>query len=146
MRSHLVAATFALILGACVGLYDPDAPCADDEVLDTRGVCTCPQGQVRDRQTSACSIPAAAGAPASVGDYDPAATSPPRGLGASCSSHDDCADYDATYCESIQLGQCLVRGCQLAPDDCYQGWECCDLSSFGFQDTLCLPEDSCPTD
>lgn len=70
---------------------------------------------------------------------------PPVGLNAPCSSNDDCAGFEATYCETFQSHQCMVKGCDLDPDDCFEGYQCCDLVPLGFDDTLCVPEGSCPT-
>jgi len=71
---------------------------------------------------------------------------PPLGQGSPCESPDDCAGTEATYCESISSHQCLVAGCSLSPDDCFEGWECCDLSTLGLDETLCVPSETCPTD
>ncbi len=64
---------------------------------------------------------------------------PPVGLGQSCESSADCADTEATYCETLTSNTCLVEGCETA-DDCFPGNECCDLSSF-LGTSLCLPAD-----
>jgi hypothetical protein len=39
---------------------------------------------------------------------------------------------------------CLVQGCSLDPDDCFAGYECCDLSMFGIPQ-ICVPKGTCPT-
>ncbi|MCP4445807.1 MAG: hypothetical protein GY811_10760 [Myxococcales bacterium] len=67
---------------------------------------------------------------------------PQQGQGESCTSHVDCEGGAATYCETTLSNQCLVQGCE--PGSCLGTWECCDLSSFGLEDTLCLPEGQCP--
>ncbi len=69
---------------------------------------------------------------------------PPTGQGAACTSQDDCAGNEASYCEMLQGHICLVQGCVIDGSDCYVGWTCCDLSAFGFS-TLCVPEGNCPT-
>jgi hypothetical protein len=67
---------------------------------------------------------------------------PPLGQSAPCASDDDCADYEADFC--VPVGNvCLVQGCGDGSVECFEGWTCCDLSSFG-QPTLCLPEGECP--
>ncbi len=66
----------------------------------------------------------------------------PIGQGETCASDGDCAGGEATYCETMLIEQCLVRGC--SEGTCFPGWECCDLSSLGFDDTLCVPEGRCP--
>lgn len=70
---------------------------------------------------------------------------PPTGQGTACDSSADCAGYEATYCETFQAHICLVPGCTLSPDSCHEGWECCDLSTLGLDETLCVEEGSCPT-
>ena len=70
---------------------------------------------------------------------------PPTGQGAPCVSADDCAGFEASYCETIQLRVCLVEGCAVSPDSCHVGWTCCDLSALGLDQTLCVPDGQCPT-
>lgn len=76
---------------------------------------------------------------------EPYCRRPPTGQGVACQSPDDCADFEATYCETFQLRVCLVEGCVLSPDSCHEGWTCCDLSPFGLDQTLCVPEGQCLT-
>jgi len=68
---------------------------------------------------------------------------PPLGLGKSCESPDDCAGTEATFCDEFQTHACQVQGCQLDPNDCFAGYECCDLSAFGVAQPLCIPQGSC---
>jgi hypothetical protein len=70
---------------------------------------------------------------------------PPTGQGAACQSAADCADFEATYCESFQRGVCLVQDCTVSPDSCHEGWTCCDLSSVGLDETLCVQDGLCVT-
>ncbi|HKO51129.1 MAG TPA: hypothetical protein VJV79_25645 [Polyangiaceae bacterium] len=70
---------------------------------------------------------------------------PPAGLGMSCTADVDCAGTEATYCDTFQSHSCLVQGCSLTPDNCFVGWECCDLSSFGVPQPLCIPQGACTT-
>ncbi|HET9932548.1 MAG TPA: hypothetical protein VFQ35_17720 [Polyangiaceae bacterium] len=70
---------------------------------------------------------------------------PPIGLAKSCTSNADCAGTEATYCDTFVTHSCLVQGCTLAPDNCFQGWECCDLSSFGIPQPLCVLAGACTT-
>lgn len=76
---------------------------------------------------------------------EPVCVRPPSGLAAPCATQADCAGYEANYCETAVAHACLVSGCVIAEDDCFIGWTCCDLSSFGFTATLCVPEGQCPT-
>jgi hypothetical protein len=69
---------------------------------------------------------------------------PPLGAGKACTSDADCEDSEATYCDSFASQSCLVQGCTLAPDNCFEGTECCDLSAFGVPQPLCVAVDECP--
>jgi hypothetical protein len=42
------------------------------------------------------------------------------------------------------LHQCLVQGCSLTSNDCFEGRTCCDLSKVGMPEPLCLPQGACP--
>jgi hypothetical protein len=68
---------------------------------------------------------------------------PPVGAGRSCSSDDDCAGTEATYCDTFMSQSCLVQGCSPSSDDCFEGSECCDLSGFGVAEPLCVPKGEC---
>lgn len=72
---------------------------------------------------------------------------PPVGQGTACLSNDDCAGTDASFCDSYVSKACLVPDCSLELSDCFEGWECCDLSGFplpGVPKTLCGPAGQCP--
>jgi len=66
----------------------------------------------------------------------------PFGEDQPCLSDLDCAGYEASFCDFIVSNTCLVRGCSLAPDSCFAGKQCCDLSAFGLP-TLCTPTGAC---
>lgn len=68
---------------------------------------------------------------------------PPLGLGQACTSDADCAGTEATFCDAFMGNSCQVQGCQLDPNNCFVGYECCDLSGFGLPQPLCLPG-ACP--
>jgi hypothetical protein len=68
---------------------------------------------------------------------------PPVGLGKSCASAADCAGTEATYCDTFQTQSCQVEGCSLAPNNCFSGFECCDLSAFHVPQPLCVPQGAC---
>lgn len=68
---------------------------------------------------------------------------PPLGVGQKCTTSADCASFEATYCESIQSHVCLVQGCTKAPNSCFPGNDCCDLTSVGLP-TVCVPTGTCP--
>lgn len=69
---------------------------------------------------------------------------PPVGLAKSCTSSADCADSEATYCDTFATHACLVQGCTVAPDNCFEGWDCCDLSQFGVPQPICVAAGGCP--
>ena len=79
-----------------------------------------------------------------VGAPQPFCVRPPSGLQAPCASSADCAGYEASYCETSVSNVCLVAGCVVGADDCFIGWVCCDLTGFGIDTTLCVPEGQCP--
>lgn len=68
---------------------------------------------------------------------------PPTGLLQPCTGQDDCAGTEATYCEGFGLNVCVVQGCSFAPDDCFEGWQCCDLTSFAIPEPICVPKGYC---
>jgi hypothetical protein len=53
---------------------------------------------------------------------------PPTGLGTACSSNEDCAEFEAAYCESITQQACVVEGCAADPAICHGDWVCCDIT------------------
>lgn len=70
---------------------------------------------------------------------------PPVGQSKSCTSPADCAGTEATYCDTFVSHSCLVQGCRLAPDNCFSGWDCCDLTQYGVPLPICVPQGGCPT-
>lgn len=62
---------------------------------------------------------------------------PPEGLGTPCTSADDCAGFEASYCESVSAGVCLVNDCAPNPDKCHGDWVCCDIGLLS--QSLCIP-------
>lgn len=68
---------------------------------------------------------------------------PPTGLGTPCTSADDCAGTEATWCDTFSSQQCIVQGCSVADQDCFGDQVCCDLSQFGVPVPLCLPAGAC---
>jgi hypothetical protein len=68
---------------------------------------------------------------------------PPVGAGVSCMSDADCAGTEATYCDTFVQHACLVQGCTVMPNNCFAGTECCDLSSFGIPQPICIPAGAC---
>lgn len=68
---------------------------------------------------------------------------PPNGLGKPCTTPAECEGTEATFCDTFIAHSCQVQGCQLDPDDCFVGYECCDLSMFGLPQPLCVPQGMC---
>jgi len=68
---------------------------------------------------------------------------PPTGQGQSCASDDDCADYEASFCESLVTMMCAVEGCKALGGACHGGFTCCDFSSVAptLDFSLCVPPD-----
>ena len=69
---------------------------------------------------------------------------PPIGAGQACASPADCEGTEALFCDAVVAHACLVMGCSLAPDDCFEGTECCDLSQFGVPAPVCVAAGACP--
>jgi hypothetical protein len=70
---------------------------------------------------------------------------PPVGLGTACTGPADCAGTEATYCDTFVTHACQVQGCQVDPNDCFFGYECCDLSGFGISEPVCVTTGACPS-
>lgn len=70
---------------------------------------------------------------------------PPVGLGTPCSTDAECAGTEATYCDTFMSKTCRQQGCTFAPDSCFIGTQCCDLSQFGVAQPLCVPAGTCTT-
>jgi hypothetical protein len=68
---------------------------------------------------------------------------PPSGLGKPCTAPADCAGTEATFCDTVVAKSCQVQGCSLDSNDCFIGYECCDLTMFGVPQPLCIPEGAC---
>jgi hypothetical protein len=68
---------------------------------------------------------------------------PPVGLGTPCTGPADCAGTEATFCDMFVTHACQVQGCQLEPNNCFSGYECCDLSGFGVPEPLCVATGAC---
>jgi len=119
-----------------------NAPCADP----TYSTCHVTSGNT-GYCTNACATAAdCAGGYACETSTPPAfCRRPPVGAGKPCQSSAECAGTEATYCDVMLTHQCLVQGCQVAPDDCFSGSACCDLSTFGIPQPICVQPGTCPT-
>jgi hypothetical protein len=115
---------------------DPTAPACEApyehcEPTDDGGYCT----------TSGCSTGADCEGGYACND-DSVCQRPPVGLGTACTGAEDCAGTEATFCDLVVTRSCQVQGCQVDPNDCFSGFECCDLSMFGLP-TLCVATGAC---
>ncbi len=136
----------------------PCVACGENEVAGESG-CECAEGFERTSPEEPCEASSGDDAPGdddaggqncesdadcNEGDACDLTASPavcvvrPEGLGMSCTSNDDCAGTEATFCDMVVTKACTVSGCTLDPNDCFPGYTCCDLSSFGLAGlTLC---------
>ena len=69
---------------------------------------------------------------------------PPVGAGTACTSAADCAGTEATFCDTVMAHACLVQGCTVTPNNCFEGTVCCDLSKYGVPQPFCAPQGACP--
>lgn len=63
---------------------------------------------------------------------------PPTGFGQACATSADCANFEASYCESLSSKVCLKAACKADPSSCPGDWACCDIALLG--NSLCLPQ------
>jgi hypothetical protein len=68
---------------------------------------------------------------------------PPEGAGRPCTRAEDCAGSEALFCDTVMSQSCLVQDCNLDPDNCHPGMECCDVG-FGLP-PICIPNGACQT-
>lgn len=129
---RLAGVAFASCASACV--YDADSRCGAGQVFE--GACVCAPGKVYQEGGCIAMEAIAGGSPLPEGGMGEPVVS---GQGEPCSSQEDCADYDASYCT---VGSPVAEICAL-PDcsegDCPAGYTCTDLTAFmpGLP-TLCL--------
>lgn len=62
----------------------------------------------------------------------------PTGWGATCTTSDDCAGFEANFCDTFQ-GGCTVSNCTNVPNTCPAGYDCCDLSAVAGFAIMCIP-------
>lgn len=108
------------------------------------GYCTshgCGNSDECPGQYACMELPASSGEGGAFSQSTTFCRRPPIGLGQSCSDQVDCLGTEATYCEVF--GTCAVQGCRFDPDDCFEGYDCCDLGAYGVPEPLCVPEGYC---
>jgi hypothetical protein len=64
----------------------------------------------------------------------------PVGFDRPCSSSDDCASSEATYCDTFSTGACQIEGCKEADGRCPGDLACCDFAIIGT--SLCVPQEN----
>lgn len=64
----------------------------------------------------------------------------PGGLGSDCSSADDCAGTEATYCELFSTRTCQIEGCKELDGVCPGDMVCCEYAVLS--NSLCVTADS----
>ena len=65
---------------------------------------------------------------------------PPIGLGRTCTGQPDCEGFQADSCLAPLVNLCSTNGCTISPNDCFEGWICCDPSVLQpGAPTICVP-------
>lgn len=144
-------------------LYSPTGctACGEHEILQG-AECVCEEGYAEGADGTCEEIPGGAGGEGGEGNSttgptpectvnddceageicEAEACTPVTGFGAACTEQDQCADFEASYCDTYQ-SKCTISDCTVAPDSCPSAYDCCDLSLFGFA-IMCIPEGGCP--
>jgi hypothetical protein len=65
---------------------------------------------------------------------------PPTGLKTPCTGPADCEGFEAGYCNTGFSNVCEVNNCNIATNDCFPGFHCCDVTAFGLPAPLCIEE------
>lgn len=73
----------------------------------------------------------------------------PSGLGDVCSTSDDCAGKDASFCaidpsNPDMSGACTIQDCADGTNHCpeEQGFVCCKFANIGGHPSICVPQSS----
>ena len=121
---------------------DGCVPCAEHEQV-RGGVCVCESGYAKPQPDSACAPIVDAG----QSDGGGASGAGPSGEGMPCDGPADCADYAASYCQTIIAPHvCLVQGCASGVSRCSGSNVCCSFDDFALLASthgLCIPEANC---
>jgi hypothetical protein len=116
-------------LSAC--LYDSSDRCgANQDYQD--GICVCSDGYtLRENECVAPLAPPDVGAEpdedGAIAGNEDGGRPPYTGQKEPCTSHANCAGFDATYCNPIS-GKCQVQGC--SDGSCDPGYMCVDLGMY----------------
>jgi hypothetical protein len=127
--------------GACEEMQALGAACQDDDDCADDAYARCAMDGDEGYCTSDCD--SSDDCETSV-DYacnervsEPFCERPPSGLGTACDGADECADFEASYCEVLSEHLCLVNGCKEDAERCHGDWVCCDLPILAT--SLCVP-------
>ena len=148
MKRQKLVIVAALFAAAC-HLDDSDR-CDHGYGYDADAGACIPEGDTETGTGADTDTDADADAGADAGTDTDTDTGAPTGLMEPCASQDDCATYDASYCMLLMTPNvCLLPDCTTAPDDCPDGYTCCDIKPdyepYGLPDSLCAPDDDFPT-
>lgn len=64
----------------------------------------------------------------------------PTGLKDPCTSAADCEGKEAGFCNLGFSNVCEVNMCDVAANNCFPGFHCCDVSALSIPDPLCIEE------
>jgi len=148
------------VFGGCI--IDKDDVCGAGQVKSSERFagCMCEPGFVPNADGVGCHacasdeevrggqcIPMRADAGAAQTGDDAGPADGTRGQDVACDGPDDCAAYDATYCQMLQAPYiCLVQGCVSGEHRCAGDRVCCDWSDLPLlapTNGLCIPLSGC---
>ncbi len=123
--------------------------CGRNEVAQG-GACACRPGYAKLGADATCTEveqpgPATdAGSDAAIPDEAPPPRLSAEGEGTACTSDDQCSAFpDATSCDAF-VKMCSIKDCSIDPNNCPEGYACCDVSVFApGAPNVCIRE-ACP--
>lgn len=118
--------------GQCVSaLLGFGEECTDDSDCPETGAERCVAIDGGSICTSSCESAADCPSPAgcAIDAEDPFCVPAPSGLDVACASSDECAEFDASYCETMLENKCKVQ-CKDEPGVCHGDFACCDYTSL----------------
>lgn len=136
--------------GVCVSaLAGFGEACTDDSDCPEVGAERCVDTDNGSICTVDCETAADCPSPAGceIDAAEPFCVPGPSGFDVPCTSTDECAEFDASYCETMLENKCKVT-CKDDPGVCHGDFACCDYSSL-IGAALCisprdLEEGACP--
>jgi hypothetical protein len=136
--------------GKCVSaLLGFGEACEDDSDCPEVGATRCVETEAGSICTVDCETAADCPSPAGceIAAEEPYCTPAPSGLDVPCTSSDECAEFEANYCETMLEDKCKVE-CKDNPGVCHGDFACCDYTDL-IGAALCisptdLEEGACP--